>query len=178
MQARTNLPTLLRNRTMRIERDDLSRTESHALLREHLQSMHALSPPESVHALDLENLRRPEITFWSAWDGSDLLGGGALKELSPAEGEIKSMRTATAHRRKGVGRAVLSAILQEARRRAYRRLWLETGSAPAFEPAQALYLSFGFDYCGPFGEYVLDPHSVFMSKKLGEAPASLSRRPQ
>ena len=151
---------------MQIDLDDLSRPEVHALLREHLQGMLELSPPESVHALDIEKLRRPEITFWSAWEGSELLGCGAIKELNPGEGEIKSMRTANAHRRKGVARAILSRIIQEAESRAYRRLWLETGTAAAFQPAQALYLSFGFNFCPPFEGYVEDPHSVFMSKSL------------
>ena len=151
---------------MRIERDDLTRPQIHALLREHLQGMLELSPPESVHALDLEKLRRPEIAFWSAWDGSQLLGCGALKELNGREGEIKSMRTASAFRRKGVARAILARIIEEALGRRYERLWLETGSAAAFEPAQRLYASFGFDYCGPFGDYLEDPHSVFMTRLL------------
>ncbi len=151
---------------MQIELDNLSRPEVHALLREHLQSMFELSPRESVHALDIEKLRRPEITFWSAWDGSELLGCGALKELNANEGEVKSMCTAKAHLRKGVARSILTKIIQEAKGRSYGRLWLETGSAAAFKPAQSLYLSFGFSYCPPFGEYVEDPHSVFMTKRL------------
>jgi putative acetyltransferase len=151
---------------MLIELDNLSRPEIHALLREHLQGMLELSPPESVHALDIEKLRRPEITFWSAWEGSELLGCGALKEINPREGEVKSMRTSAAHRRKGVARAILNRIIQEAEGRSYGRLWLETGSAAAFEPAQKLYSSFGFNSCSHFGEYVEDPHSVFMTKQL------------
>jgi putative acetyltransferase len=151
---------------MRIEVDDLSRPEIHALLNEHLQSMYELSPPESVHALDLEHLRRPGITFWSAWDGSVLLGCGALKELDPKHGEIKSMRTPNTLRRRGAGRAMLAHIIAVARSRAYERLSLETGSMQAFKPAQRLYESFGFTYCGPFGEYVEDPNSVFMSLRL------------
>lgn len=148
---------------MKIEIDDLSRPEIHALLNEHLQSMYALSPPESVHALDLDKLRKPEITFWSAWDGSLLLGCGALKELDRKHGEVKSMRTPTALRRRGAGRAILTHIIEVARSRAYERLSLETGSMDAFKPAQRLYESFGFTYCGPFGEYVEDPNSLFMS---------------
>jgi len=151
---------------MKIEVDDLSRPEIHALLNEHLQSMYELSPPESVHALDLEHLRRPGITFWSAWDGSVLLGCGALKELDPKHGEIKSMRTPNTLRRRGAGRAILAHIIAVARSRAYERLSLETGSMQAFKPAQRLYESFGFTYCGPFGEYVEDPNSVFMSLRL------------
>ena len=151
---------------MKIEVDDLSRPEIHALLNEHLQSMYELSPPESVHALDLEHLRRPGITFWSAWDGSVLLGCGALKELDPKHGEIKSMRTPNTLRRRGAGRAILAHIIAVARSRAYERLSLETGSMEAFRPAQRLYESFGFTCCGPFGEYVEDPNSVFMSLRL------------
>ncbi len=151
---------------MKIELDDLSRPAIHALLAEHLHSMHALSPPESVHALDLEKLRRPAITFWSAWEGSLLLGCGALKELDRKHGEVKSMRTPAALRRRGAGRAILAHIIAVARSRAYERLSLETGSMEEFKPAQRLYESFGFTYCGPFGEYVEDPHSVFMSLRL------------
>lgn len=151
---------------MLIERDDLSRPAIHALLREHMQGMLALSPPESVHALDLAELRKPEITFWSAWEGTELLGCGALKEMNPREGEVKSMRTSTARRRTGVARAILARIIEEALGRSYARLWLETGSATAFEPARKLYSAFGFEYCAPFGEYVEDPHSVFMTKRL------------
>lgn len=151
---------------MKIELDDLSRPEIHALLNEHLQSMYAVSPPESVHALDLGRLRKPEITFWSAWDASLLLGCGALKQLDPAHGEIKSMRTPSAIRRRGAGRAILAHIIAVARARNYERLSLETGSMEVFTPAQKLYESFGFARCGPFGEYVEDPNSVFMTMRL------------
>ena len=151
---------------VKIEIDDLSRPDIHALLDEHLQSMYELSPPESVHALDLEKLRRPEITFWSAWDDSLLLGCGALKELDPRHGEVKSMRTPAALRRKGAGRALLAHIIGVAKSRRYERLSLETGSMEAFRPAQKLYESLGFTYCGPFGEYVEDPNSVFMTMRL------------
>ena len=148
---------------MKIEIDNLSRPEIHALLNEHLQSMYELSPPESVHALDLENLRKPDITFWSAWEGTQLLGCGALKELDKKHGEVKSMRTPKALRRNGAGRAILAHVIEAARSRAYERLSLETGSMEAFQPAQRLYESFGFTYCGPFGEYAEDPNSVFMT---------------
>jgi putative acetyltransferase len=151
---------------MRIELDDLSRPEVHDLLREHLIDMYELSPPESVHALDLAELRGPDITFWTVWDGSLLLGCGALKELTPTHGEVKSMRTPRAHRRRGAGRAVVAHILAEARSRGYRRLSLETGSGEAFEPAQSLYRSFGFTACGPFAGYQADPNAVFMSLEL------------
>jgi putative acetyltransferase len=151
---------------MNIEIDDLSRPEIHALLDEHLQNMYAVSPPESVHALDLAKLRQPGITFWSAWNGSLLVGCGALKELDAEHGEIKSMRTPNALRRQGAGRAILGHIIDVARSRGYRRLSLETGSQEAFEPARQLYETFGFARCGPFGDYAEDPYSVFMTMRL------------
>ena len=151
---------------MLIEVDDLSRPEVHALLNEHLQNMHALGPPESVHALDLDKLRQPGITFWSAWDGPLLIGCGALKELDANHAEVKSMRTPSAHRRRGAGRAILSHLIQEARSRGYERLSLETGTVDAFIPAHRLYQSFGFSFCGPFAGYVEDPNSVFMTLQL------------
>lgn len=151
---------------MLIRVDDLAGTEIRGLLEEHLADMRAISPPESVHALDLDGLRRPEITFWTAWSGAALLGCGALKELSPDHGEVKSMRTARAHRRGGVARAMLAHIVAEARRRGYERLSLETGSMAEFAPARALYERFGFGYCGPFAGYVDDPNSVFMTRRF------------
>jgi len=151
---------------MEIRLDDLGGAEIRALLAEHLRSMHELSPPESVHALDLTALLKPDITFWTVWSDRDLLGCGALKELTPEHGEIKSMRTRTAHRRKGVGRAMLQHIMAEARRRSYARLSLETGSMAAFEPARRLYESFGFTYCPPFADYAEDPNSVFLTRTL------------
>ena len=154
---------------MQIEIDDLTRPEIHALLNEHLHSMHALSPPESVHALDLERLRAPSITFWSAWEDGQLLGCGALKELDPAHGEVKSMRTSNARRRSGAGRAILAHIIEVAKARGYQRLSLETGAVDAFKPAQTLYESVGFSRCGPFGDYVQDPFSVFMTLRLSQA---------
>ena len=151
---------------MKIELDDLSRPAIHDLLNEHLQNMYELSPPESVHALDLSKLRAPGITFWSAWEGPLLLGCGALKELDSRHGEVKSMRTPAALRRKGAGRAILAHIVEVARSRSYRRLSLETGSQEAFAPAQRLYESFGFERCGPFADYKDDPNSVFMTRVL------------
>jgi len=151
---------------MRIEVDDLTRPAIHALLEEHLKSMYELSPPESVHALDLEKLCKPGITFWTAWEGDVLLGCGALKELDRTSGEVKSMRTPSALRRKGAGRALLAHIVAVARSRGYERLSLETGSMEAFEPARRLYEAFGFEYCGPFGDYVADPNSTFMTMRL------------
>ncbi len=151
---------------MKIELDDLSRAEIQALLNEHLRSMYELSPPESVHALDLDKLRKPDLTFWSAWEGSQLLGCGALKELDAKHGEIKSMRTPEALRRRGAGRAILAHVIETARSRRYERLSLETGSMEAFRPAQRLYESFGFTTCEPFGAYAEDPNSVFMTMRL------------
>jgi putative acetyltransferase len=151
---------------LRIVVDDLQGPEIIALLQEHLAEMHRVSPPESVHALDLPGLRKPEITFWTVWLGAELAGCGALKELGPDHGEIKSMRTAHQHKRKGVAACMLRHILEEAARRGYRRLSLETGSLPHFAPARSLYAAFGFRGCGPFGDYVDDPNSVFMTKVL------------
>ena len=147
--------------------DDLSGSEVAALLQEHLESVALHSPPESVHALDLEALRAPGVTFWSVRQGSELVGCGALKELDATHGEIKSMRTASSHLRKGVAAALLEHMLNEARKRAYRRLSLETGSMEAFAAARALYARFGFEPCRPFADYVDDPYSVFMTKELG-----------
>ena len=137
-----------------------------SLLQEHLQSKAQLSPPESIHALDLDALRTPQITFWSAWQDDELMGCGALKQLDAAHGEIKSMRTASRHRRKGVAAAMLEHILDEAQRRAYTQLSLETGSMQGFEPARALYARYGFESCGPFADYVSDPNSVFMTRAV------------
>ena len=151
---------------MEIRINDLSGREIRELLAEHLAHMRSLTPPESTHALPIEHLRDPAITFWSAWEDDALLGCGALKQLDAHHCEIKSMRTAEAHLRKGVASAVLHHILSEARRRGYRRLSLETGASAASRPAQKLYARAGFEYCGPFADYVLDPNSVFMTKTL------------
>ena len=124
------------------------------------------SPAESMHALDIEGLREPEVTFWSARQESDLLNCGALKQLDARHGEIKSMRTASVHLRKGVAAGLMRHILEEAQRRSYRRLSLETGSMDAFAPARSLYLRFGFQLCGPFADYVEDPYSVYMTREL------------
>lgn len=149
-----------------LREDDLSGKKIADFLREHLEQMNEIAPPESVHALDLEALRSPDITFWTAWDGSELLGCGALKELDAKTGEIKSMRTAKAYRRRGVASKILEHIIKEAEQRAYEYLNLETGVFPEFVPARALYLRYGFEYRGSFGEYTEDPNSVFMTKKL------------
>lgn len=151
---------------MDIRIDDLRGPDIAALLQAHLDEMHVHSPPGSVHALDLDRLRRPEITFWTVWDAGELMGCGALKALDATHGEIKSMRTAARHLRKGVAAALMAHMLQEARQRGYRRLSLETGAPDAFRPARALYAGLGFVECGPFDDYVEDPYSVFMTMQL------------
>ena len=151
---------------MEIRIDDLQGAPIQALLRDHLASMHEHSPPESVHALDLEALRHPSITFWTAWDGDDLLGCGALKQLDGTHAELKSMRTASTHLRKGVARAMLRHILSEARARGLQRISLETGTPAPFIAAHKLYADEGFVECGPFADYALDPYSLFMTKAL------------
>ncbi len=151
---------------MIIREDDLSGPEIIALLEAHLDTMALHSPPESRHALDLEGLKAPEVTFWTVWEEMALLGCGALKELDARHGEIKSMHTAAAARGRGVARRMVEHILAEARRRSYTRLSLETGSMAAFAPAQNLYSGFGFRFCPPFADYKLDPNSVFMTLEL------------
>jgi putative acetyltransferase len=151
---------------MEIRTGGLDTPEVVALLREHLQGMHLHSPPESIHALDLDALRKPDITFWAAWEASELMGCGALKEIDPLHGEIKSMRTVAAHLRRGIAAALLQHIIDEAKRRSYARLSLETGSMEAFAPAHKLYASFGFEPCGPFADYAEDPYSVFMTRSI------------
>jgi putative acetyltransferase len=146
--------------------DDLSGPEIAELLTEHLRSLAEISPPESCHALNLDALRQPDVTFWSVWHGNDLAGCGALKELDAEHGEVKSMRTARAHLRKGVASVVLEEIIAEAKRRGYRKLSLETGSMHYFEPAHNLYRKFGFRICPPFASYVADLNSLFMTREL------------
>ncbi|MEA3209531.1 MAG: putative acetyltransferase [Chthoniobacter sp.] len=146
--------------------DDLHGPEIAALLTEHLEDMAKVSPPESRHALNLDGLRQPDITFWSVWQGSDLVGCGALKELDATHGEIKSMRVSRAHLRRGIATRVLDHLIGEAKRRGYRRLSLETGSMAFFEPAHRLYAKAGFRLCAPFASYVEDPNSTFMSMEL------------
>jgi putative acetyltransferase len=153
---------------LRIEIDDLSRPEVLELLQEHLRNMYELSPPEHVFAFDASKLKSLDVTFWTAWNGELLAGCAALKELSPTEGEIKSMRTPAARRRTGAGRALLNHIIDVARARGYRVLYLETGGHPAFVPAQTLYASVGFTTCGPFGHYHENGNSVFMSLSLAD----------
>ena len=151
---------------MEIRTGDLDSPEVIQLLREHLAGVALHSPPESIHALGLASLRNPDMTFWSVWEGGQLMGCAAIKELVAGHGEIKSMRTAAAHLRKGVAALLMRHILDEARRRSYRRLSLETGSMDGFAPARQLYASFGFTPCGPFADYVEDPNSVFMMRDV------------
>lgn len=147
---------------MRIDTDDLQGPQIATLLQEHLEHMRATSSPEGCHVLDLASLRTPEITFWCAWEGEELMGCGALKALDDATGEIKSMRTAANYRGRGVASRILDTIVEEAKRRGYEQLVLETGSMEAFRPARELYLGYGFDFCPPFEPYVEHPESVFM----------------
>lgn len=151
---------------MRIIVDDLEGQPIIQLLAEHMLDMQSTSPPESVHALDIDALKAPEITFWSAWDGDDLMGCGALKEISGSMGEIKSMRTASAHHRKGVASQLVDTIIATALERGYKQLFLETGSMVEFEAARFLYTRAGFVECPPFSDYEEDPNSVFMMRQL------------
>ena len=151
---------------MDIKIDDLRGPEIKALLHEHLLGMAEQSPPESMHALDLDGLRAPGITFWTIWEGDQLAGCGALKELDAHHAEIKSMRTSTDFLRRGVARQLLQYMLDIAQQRQYKRLSLETGSMIGFRPARELYAAFGFEYCEPFANYIEDPNSVFMTKVL------------
>jgi putative acetyltransferase len=152
--------------SMRIEVDTLHRPEVRRLLADHLAEMHATSPPESVHALDLEALTAPDVTVWTLWEEDIVQGCAALLELSPAEGEIKSMRTAPSARGRGIAGRMLEHLIAEAQRRGYRRLSLETGAAPYFAPALRLYARHGFVECPPFGDYAPDSASVFMLLEL------------
>jgi putative acetyltransferase len=151
---------------MEIRQDDLTGAVVIALLQEHLDNMYLITPPGSVHALGLDGLRSPNITFWSAWQEDDLLGCAALKQLDERNGEIKSMRTALQHRGKGVATSLLKHIISVARQRQYHSLKLETGSFAEFVPARKLYQSNGFELCGPFADYRPDYNSVFMTLRL------------
>ncbi|GAA1641838.1 GNAT family N-acetyltransferase [Nonomuraea maheshkhaliensis] len=151
---------------VRIVVDDLSGAEIAAFLLEHMREMRATTPEESVHALDLDALRRPEITFWSALDGETVVGCGAVKRLDAAHAELKSMRTAADRKRTGIASLLMEHILAEAKAMGFTRLSLETGSTAFFLPARSLYERFGFAYCEPFADYRPDAHSVFMTRRL------------
>ncbi len=147
-----------------IREDKLDHPQVISLFEQHLALTSSISPPESTHALNLDGLRVPEITAWTAWSQGTVVGCGALKELGRSHGEIKSMHTAAAFRGQGVGAAMLRHILDEAQSRGYHRLSLETGSMPEFARARSLYQRHGFSYCAPFGDFVEDPNSVFMTR--------------
>lgn len=149
-----------------IREDDLTGPQIAALLQRHLDHMVAITPAGSVHALDLNALRVPEITFWSAWDGETLVGCIALKSLGDGHGEIKSAHTLAERRGQGIGRALVAHLMQAARQKGMTRLSLETGRTGHFLAAQELYRGFGFEECGPFGDYGPDPHSLFMTQSI------------
>ncbi|MEL7107717.1 MAG: GNAT family N-acetyltransferase [Pseudomonadota bacterium] len=149
-----------------IQRANLDSTEFAALIDTHAELMLSLSPPGSCHFLPMDGLRTPDVSVWEMRDGSELIGCGALKELSKTHGELKSMHTLSARRGAGLGRKMLEYVLAEARRRGYSRLSLETGSMEGFKPSRTLYASAGFEVCSPFGEYMEDPNSVFMTLEL------------
>lgn len=151
---------------MRIVVDDLTGPEIEAFLNGHLSEMRAISPPGSTHALELNSLRRPGVTFWSAREDDAVLGCGAIKEIDLEHAEIKSMRTDPCHKNRGIASRLLAHIISESKLMGYTRLSLETDSADFFEPARKLYLKHGFDYCDPFAEYRKDPSSVFMTRQL------------
>ncbi|MFJ6678851.1 GNAT family N-acetyltransferase [Microbacterium sp. NPDC091382] len=151
---------------LEIRVDDLTDQATIALVRRHLAGMHELSPAESVHALDVAALQVPAVTVWSAWRGDDLAGIGALARLSETDGELKSMRVPDAHLGTGVGRAILRHILAAAAAEGLTRVWLETGSDAGFLAARTLYASEGFTECDPFGHYLPDPASTFMTRSL------------
>ena len=151
---------------MRIVVDDLTHPAVIELLRLHLQRMHENSPPDNVFALDLTGLRAPGVTLWTAWDGDELMGCGALKELTPQHAEVKSMRTADAFLRRGVAAKILDHMVGEARARGYERLSLETGTGPAFDAAHVLYRRAGFEECGPFGDYEPTDFSAYFTLTL------------
>ena len=151
---------------MKIQLDDLTDKKTIELIRTHLVGMAENSPPESIHALNVAGLKQDNITFYSAWEDEDIMGCGALKELTTKHGEVKSMRTVEKHLKKGVARAILLHIINEAKMRGYTKLSLETGSMEAFQPACRLYESFRFTYCEPFDKYTADPNSLFMTLDL------------
>lgn len=146
--------------------DELSDQRVIKFLQDHLQHMREITLPGCVHALDIDALKRPEVTFWTVWDEQTLICCGALKELDPQHAELKSMRTTPAHLEQGVASVLLNHIISEAKKRNYKRLSLETGSYEAFVPARKLYEKFGFSYCGPFSDYATNSNNVFMTIQL------------
>jgi len=154
---------------MRIVEGDLDDPRVVALLEIHVTKARAQTAPGSDHALDLSGLKSPDISFWTIWNDQSLLGMGALKRLSDTQGEVKSMYTVQSVRRKGIASAMLNHIIATARARGMSRLSLETGSWDYFQAARAFYTKYGFVECAPFGDYVLDPNSVFMSLELRDS---------
>lgn len=152
--------------TISIRVDDLSGPEIGLLLQAHLDFAAAHTPAGSGHALDLDSLKQPDLTFWTAWENQTLLGCVALKELSQRHGEIKSMHTAKGFRGRGVAKKLLQHLIEESNKRGYDRLSLETGNSDAFAPAQLLYQSFDFKRCESFGDYLHDPFSFCMTKTI------------
>ena len=146
--------------------DDLTDNRTIELINVHLAGMAENSPSESIHALNVGGLKRDNVTFYSAWENEEIMGCGALKELTTNHGEVKSMRTVEKHLKKGVARAILQHIINEAKMRGYTKISLETGSMEAFQPACRLYESFRFTYCEPFDKYTDDPNSLFMTLNL------------
>ncbi|WP_456268788.1 GNAT family N-acetyltransferase [Kushneria sp. AK178] len=165
---------------MKIVQDDLSGDAITALIHEHVTDLAGHSPAENCHAMPLEALRAPDVTLWSVWEGDALAGCGALRTLDETHGEIKSMRTASTHLRRGVAAKLLDHIIREARARGFKRLSLETGPQDIFAPSRSLYARFGFETCPPFGTYLESPYSVFMTKTLedqdGNAPSKSNCR--
>lgn len=161
--------------TIHVRIDDLSSDEVQALVAEHVAGMRGSSPACHAHALAIDGLRQPDVTFWTAWQGGALCGCGALRALDADTGEVKSMRTRAACLRQGVAQAILDEIVRTARARGYATLCLETGTGEAFAAAHAFYLRDGFAWCGPFGDYVATDFNVFMAKSLrpaGEPPSA------
>jgi putative acetyltransferase len=150
--------------------DDPRAEDVRELLERHLAFANLHSPPEDVHALDVDRLVDPALTFFSFRLEGKLLGVGALKELDERHAELKSMHTAEAARGRGIGRAMVDHLIGVARDRGFRRASLETGSMPAFAPARSLYARAGFTPCGPFGDYGLSPNSTFMTLSLDDPP--------
>ena len=167
MILKTNLNVALMPSTLlKIREDDLTHPAVIDLLEQHITQMFEITPPESVHALTVEDLKTPDVTFWTIWQDDIVMGCGALRELSPTHGEIKSMHTLKTARGQGVGTAMVLHLLDEAKRRGYQRVSLETGSMPVFAAARSLYRRHGFVSCGPFGSYEDDPNLAFMTRVI------------
>ncbi len=164
----SNPPTVAPALPLRFQLDTLTAPAVRDLVATHLRTMRAQSPACSAHALEIDALRGPDLRFWSVWSDEDLVGCGALKRLSPAHGELKSMHIRTGWRRRGLAARLLTHLEEQAIAAGRHRLSLETGSQAAFAPARQLYASFGYLPCEPFGSYVEDPNSAFMSKSLTE----------